>query len=602
MAPILNRNVLAAALASIFLLHGGAASAMSLTQAYEAALQNDPTYRSAMHENEAGQQYRALGRSNLLPNVSISYSKNKNRADITQPNFLGQLSTSHPDYTSASKVLGLRQPILNLDGLARYREGMAQANLSDAQFSTKSQDLVLRLVGAYADAKFAEDQLALASAQRDTFAEQKQANARMFEKGEGTKTDMLETQAKFDLADAQLIEARDNLTTARNNLAAIIGTDPTQLDGLTDDFRVRPMQPATFDEWKTIALERNSEIATQRFNVEVAEHEITRNRAGHAPRLDFVAQYSKSDSETLSTLNQDSTNRAIGVQLSIPLYSGGSVSASTTQAIANHEKAKSDLDAKTSQILVELRKQYNLALSSAARIDAMVKSVKSAEALVLATKQSVKGGVRVNLDVLNAQQQLFSARKDLAQARYNYLLAYLRLRFAAGTLTGEDLQTVAGYFVPSSGNNATTAAVPVSIPGAVSRDAANTPAAKPAPAAKTSMNDATRTDVLALIAGWTSAWSARDVNAYLNYYARDFQPGDGQALDEWIKMRRNRIQGRRQITVKADSPEVAIDGDAATVKFRQLYQSDSLADETRKVLLLARQDGEWKIRQEIVTN
>ncbi|HJV84323.1 MAG TPA: TolC family outer membrane protein [Noviherbaspirillum sp.] len=481
---ILKPRVLASALASLFLLQGGGASAMGLMQAYEAALQNDPTYQSARHENEAGQQYRALGRSNLLPNVSVSYSKNKNRADITQPNFLGKLSTSHPEYTSESKVLGLRQPIFNLDGLARYREGIAQANLSDAQFSTKSQDLALRLVGAYADAKFAEDQLALATAQRETFAEQKLANERMFEKGEGTRTDMLETQAKFDLAEAQLIESRDNLTTARNNLTAIIGGEVTQLDGLTDSFRVQAMQPATFEEWKTIAMERNSEIATQRYNVEAAEQEIARNRAGHAPRLDFVAQYSKSDSETLSTLNQDATNRAIGLQLSIPIYSGGSVSAATAQAVANHQKAKSDLDAKTSQVLVELRKEYNLVLSSASRIDAMVKSVKSAEALVLATKQSVKGGVRVNLDVLNAQQQLFSARKDLAQARYNYLLAYLRLRFAAGTLTAEDLQTVAGYFVPSSGNNATTAAVPVSVPGVLSKDAVNKPRpdSRPSPA------------------------------------------------------------------------------------------------------------------------
>ncbi|MGE5649388.1 MAG: TolC family outer membrane protein [Bacillota bacterium] len=568
-------------------------------QAYEAALQNDPTYQSARHENEAGQQYRALGRSNLLPQVSVSYSKNKNRADITQPNFLGQLSTSHPEYTSESKVLGLRQPIFNLDGIARYRVGIAQANFSDAQFSTKSQDLVLRLVGAYADAKFAEDQLALATAQRNTFAEQKQANERMFQKGEGTKTDTLETQAKFDLAEAQLIEARDNMTTARNNLAAIVGAEVTQLDGLTDDFRVNPMQPATFEEWRAIALDRNSEIAAQRFNVEAAEHETTRNRAGHAPRLDFVAQYSRSDSETLSTLNQEATNRAIGVQLSIPLYSGGSVSAATTQAVANHQKAKSDLDAKTSQVLVELRKQYNLVLSSASRIDAMVKSVKSAEALVQATQQSVKGGVRINLDVLNAQQQLFSARKDLAQARYNYLLAYLRLRFAAGTLTADDLQTVAGYFVPPSNSNATSPALPV-VPGVVSNNADKAPKASKAPVAPTSANDVARGELLTLVTDWAKAWSARDVNAYLDFYATDFKPDNGRTLDDWIRTRRSRLRDNREISVRAESPEIAVDGDSATVKFRQRYKSDRLADDTRKVLLLARLDGKWKIRQEIV--
>ncbi|WP_292938161.1 TolC family outer membrane protein [Noviherbaspirillum sp.] len=595
MERTLNRRVLISALASLFLLQSGHASALGLMQAYEAALQNDPTYQAALHENEAGQQYKVMGRSNLLPNVSISYSKSKNRTDITQPNFLGQLSTTHPEYTSTSNVLGLRQPIFNLDGLARYREGIAQSNLSEAQFSTRSKDLLLRLVGAYADAKFAEDQLALATAQRNTFAEQKQANERMFEKGEGTRTDMLETQAKFDLAEAQLIEARDNMTTARNNLTAIVGVEVTQLDGLTDDFRLQPMQPATFEEWKAIALERNSELAMQRYSVDVAEQEVARNRAGHAPRLDFVASYSKSDSESLSTRNQEATVRALGVQLNIPLYSGGSVSAATSQAVANHQKAKSDLDAKTNQILVELRKQYNLVLSSASRIDALVKSVNSARSLVNATQQSVKGGVRVNLDVLNAQQQMFAAQKDLAQARYNYLIAFLRLRYAAGTLTAEDLQTVAGYFVPASNTNVTSG-LPVAVPGVISKESM-----KPikGEAALIGSSDPERETLMALVVAWTKAWSSRDVNSYLNFYANDFHPESGQSRDDWSKMRRARILNHQEIRVRAESPEIAIDGDSATVKFRQHYQSNRLTDDTLKVLQLARQDGKWKITQEI---
>lgn len=451
MTAIFKRRVLTSVLLVTFALQANDASALSLVQAYEAALQNDPTYRSAVHDNEAGQQYKVLGRSSLLPNVAMSYSANKNRADFTAPNALGRLSTTHPEYESKSGVVQLRQPLLNLDGIARYQQGIAQTNYSDAQFSARAQDLLLRLVGAYSDAKFAEDQLELATIQRDAFAEQKLVNERMFQKGEGTKTDMVETQAKLDLSEAQLLEARDSLMTARNSLAAIIGSEVAELDELTDDFRVQPMQPASFEEWKALALERNSEIVAQRYAVEAAEQEIKKSRAGHAPRIDFVAAYSKGQSETLTTLNQDSTVRSVGVQVNIPLYSGGSVSASSAQAVAGHAKAKSDLDAKTNQVLVELRKQYNLALSSVARIDALVKSVNSARLLVHATQQSVKGGMRINLDVLNAQQQLYSAQRDLAQARYGYILSYLRLRNAAGTLDAEDLRTVAGYFVSGSG-------------------------------------------------------------------------------------------------------------------------------------------------------
>lgn len=449
MPMMTKKRVLAATLAGVFLMQAGQASALGLIAAYEAALQNDPTYRSAVYDNEAGQQNKALGRSNLLPNLAASYGKYKNRADITQPNFLGQEVTSHPVYNSYSSNLTLRQPIFNLDGVARYNQGVAQSNYSEALFSARGQDLVIRLVSAYADAKYAEDQLALAQIQRDTFSEQRKLNERMFKSGEGTRTDMLETQAKYDLAEAQLIETRDNMTNARNSLASIIGGEVAQLDPLSDDFRVKPMQPASFEEWQKIALEQNAEISAQRYAVEVAEQEIKKNRAGHMPRVDFIAALSKSSSETLTTLNQDSTNRTLGVQVNIPLYSGGSVSAATSQAVSNYEKAKSDLDAKTKQVLVELRKQYNLALSSASRIEALVKSVESARLLVQATQQSVKGGVRINLDVLNAQQQLYGAQRDLAQARYNYLISYLKLRFSAGTLNGEDLHTVASYFVAS---------------------------------------------------------------------------------------------------------------------------------------------------------
>jgi protease secretion system outer membrane protein len=444
---------MASALAAALVIQANSASAIGLIQAYEAALKNDPTYQSAIHDRDAGQENKALGLSNLLPNVSASYSSNKNRADITQPDPFsptGQLITTQPQYSSASGVVQLRQPIINLDGLARYKQGVAQANYSDMQFDGRGQDLLLRLIGAYADAKFAEDQLALATAQRDAYAEQKRVNERMFQMGEGTKTDMVETQARLDVAEAQLLESRDNLTTARNGLEAIVGMEVTQLDPLTDDFRVKPMQPATFEEWKALALAHNAEIAAQRYGVEIAEQEVNKNRAGHMPRVDFVAAYSKGKSESINTLNQESTVRSIGVQINIPLYSGGAVAAGTNQAIAGYEKAKSDLDAKTSQVLVELRKQFNLVLSSATRIDAMVKSVNSARLLVHATQQSVKGGERINLDILNAQQQMYAAQRDLAQARYNYLISYLRLRNAAGTLSGDDLRTVAGYFVSSS--------------------------------------------------------------------------------------------------------------------------------------------------------
>ncbi len=424
----------------------GNAAAFGLMQAFDAALQNDPAYRAAIHENAAGQQFKVMGRSNLLPNLSFVYTTNQNEQDISRTT---GPATPTRQFASETEVLQFRQPLFNLDSLARYKQGIAQTNQSDAKFSDRSQELIVRIVGAYADAKNAEDQLALAVAQLNVFTEQRQMNNRMFEKGEGTKTDMLETQSRYDLAEAQVIEARDNLANMRNVLATISGMEVTVLDSLSDSFRVKPMNPANFEEWKTIALEGNPEIAAQRHTVEIAREEINRQRAGHAPRIDLVASVNRQKSDNPVMVGLDALTRSIGVQVNVPLYNGGNVSAVTSQAVANHEKAKAELDAKINQVLIELRKQYNLALSSVHRIDALTKSVSSANFLVEAMQTSAKRGVRTNLDTLNAQQQLFTAKRDLAQARYTYLLSYLRLRKAAGTVGVGDLQDIASYFVAS---------------------------------------------------------------------------------------------------------------------------------------------------------
>lgn len=274
-------------------------------------------------------------------------------------------------------------------------------------------------------------------------------NNRMFAKGEGTKTDMLETQSRFDLAEAQVIEARDHVANMRNVLATISGMEVTMLDSLSNNFRTKPMDPASFDEWKTIALDGNLEIVAQRHAVEIARQEINRQRAGHAPRIDLIAGVNRQKSDIPIMVGMDFLTRSVGVQVNVPLYNGGNVSAVTSQAAANHEKAKAELDAKTDQVLIELRKQYNLALSSVHRIDALTNSVSSANFLVEAMQKSAQRGVRTNLDTLNAQQQLFTAKRDLAQARYTYLLSYLRLRKAAGTVGVDDLQDIASYFVAS---------------------------------------------------------------------------------------------------------------------------------------------------------
>lgn len=438
------RRLLASALLSVL---SGEASAIGLMQAYQDALQNDPAYRSAKFENDAGQENRAIGRSSLMPNLSISYAANRNFLNMTTITSQGNYS-SQPNYNGMVSTLSLRQPLFNLGDLARYNEGVAQAEYSRAQFGGRGQELVIRLVSAYTDALYAEDQLALANAQRDAFEEQKLVNERMMQKGEGTKTDELETESKYAMALAQVIEAQDGVTAAKRALSAIVGEDVGDVDHLTDDFRTRPLEPASFAEWKELALANNADLAAQRYAVEASRQEMKKNRSGHMPQLDFVASVSKNNAGSIYTYNQDMTVRSYGVELNMPLFAGGYVNATTRQANANYERARADLSDKTNKALIELQKQYELVQSSSARVNALTKAVDAARLLVVATRESIKGGVRVNLDLLNAQQQFFQSRRDLAQARYNYLLSYLRLKQASGTLAADDLQRVAKYFTP----------------------------------------------------------------------------------------------------------------------------------------------------------
>lgn len=428
------------------LMSGASAGAVTFTEAYQAALRNDPNYRMNFYENEIAKENRVIGRAGLLPSVGANYSASRNRVDLEGQDFLGRPTLTHPEYISRSSSVTLRQPLLNLEAIARYRQSKVQADASESQFRTHGGEVVLRVAGAYLEALLSSDALALALAQRDMYAEQAKANARLFEKGEGTRTDVLETAAKLDQAEAQVIEVQDTLTANRNALAAVIGMDPGVLQPLTPGFRFAPLSPSGFEEWKAIAIANNPDVLAAQLSAEAARLEIQKARAGHAPRVDIVATYSKNDAETVNTYTQNSVNRSIGVQVNVPIYSGGQVSAASRQAVAGYERAKADLQARTDRVTIELRKAHSLVISSVARIAALDKAVSSAQLLIKATEQSIKGGVRVNLDLLNAQQQQTSVQRDLAQARYGYLIALLRLRAAAGTLTPADVGEVASYF------------------------------------------------------------------------------------------------------------------------------------------------------------
>ena len=424
-----------------------AVQALGLLDAYDLALRNDPTFQAAIQEREGGEENRAIGRAALLPNLSWSYNNSRNASEVTAGDV-----TSERDYRSYASTLTLQQPLLDYEAYARFRQGTAQALMADERFRGKSQELAVRVLNAYSQALLAQERIELSRAQKRAYAERLQLNDRLLKGGEGTRTDVLETQARLSLALAEEIESQDAQDSALRELEAIVG-QPLQIEELaplTRQFEIPPLEPNRFETWREMAMANNPELKSQHHALDVASYEVERKRAGHLPKVSLYATSRQTNSDSESSYNQKYDTNTVGIQVSLPLFAGGGVSASTRQAANQLSQAQYELDAQTSATLVELRKQFNLNTSGAAKVRAYEMAVSSATALVAATKKSVAGGERVNLDVLDAEQQLFTARRDLANARHAYLLARIQLKYYAGLLNEQDLRALAGYFQPSA--------------------------------------------------------------------------------------------------------------------------------------------------------
>ncbi|MNG59935.1 Outer membrane protein TolC precursor [compost metagenome] len=453
-----KRQVAGLAISTLLFAISAPVHSIGILDAYSLALEKDPTFRAAIKEKEAGDENENIGRAGLLPKVSGNYQnspRNWQTQKFPSSDIFGNVSevTQRRQYRSYSSSITLTQPLFDYEAYARYKAGVAQTLMSDERYRSKFLDLAVRVISAYVEVAYSKDQIALASAQKAAYKEQLALNDRLMGAGEGTITDVSETQARYSLAEAQEIEARDALDAAQRELEVIIGVPLNQLDELQTlrpgKFQVAPLIPSKFEEWQKIALENNPMLAASRHGVDAAKYEVERNRAGFMPQVQLYASHSENDSSSDNTVNQKYRTDSIGVQVSVPIYAGGGVSASTRQAAARYGQAMFEMDAQTGTTLNDLRKQFNLCISSRAKLAAYELAVKSATTQVTATRQSVLAGQRVNVDVLNAEQQLYSAQKDLASAKYTYIKAWITLLSDSGTLDEHDVKRVAQYFALS---------------------------------------------------------------------------------------------------------------------------------------------------------
>lgn len=451
---MMKKSLTALALGLAFASPG--AHALDLLHAYEAALGNDPVFRAAVKEHEAGQANRVIGRSAVMPKIGLNYNQYANNSQISGPIITGGPdNTTTRAYPSDMVQVQLTQPLFNLGALAQMRQGAAQGDMSEAKFIFQTQDLLVRVLQAYCDVLYAEDNLAYITSQRDAYKEQLKVNQRTYEKGEGTITDALETRASYQMSEAQVIEAQDALENNKRKLEALIGNpiaSPAEVKKLSNNFRVLPLVPRAFELWRDTALASNAELRASDHSVEVARQEYEKQKAAHYPTVAAVVGWNQQKSQTYTAINQQAVTSQAGVVISMPIFSGGEITGRTSQAMANFEKAQAERDTVRERIITELRKQYDLVNSSLQRVEALNRAVDSANELTKAMRKSVQGGQRINLDVLLADKGLATAKRDLAQAKYNYMLASLRMKQQAGSLTLEDLEKTAKNFQTDSTN------------------------------------------------------------------------------------------------------------------------------------------------------
>jgi outer membrane protein/protease secretion system outer membrane protein len=291
---------------------------------------------------------------------------------------------------------------------------------------------------SYFDALLAQDQLLLAEMQKKTYGVQLEAAGRGFRAGSGTRTDVDEAQARLDLALAQELEARQNVDFTRRRLEVLTG-QPVETLAPLDVARFRPQAPAptSVAAWIERAEQTSPELQALRAQLEAAQQEIEKAQAGHKPTLDAVVQWSRSNSDSVTSVNQRYNNKSYGLQLTVPLYSGGFVNSTVRQAVASRERVRETLEAATRDLGVQVHQEFRGMTEGMLRVAALEQAVRSAEQAVLSNQRSFLAGARTTVDVLNAEQQKTLAQRDLAQARYRFLVAQLRLQ----SLAGDDRET-----------------------------------------------------------------------------------------------------------------------------------------------------------------
>jgi outer membrane protein len=419
------------------------AAAENLIQVYQDARGYDAQYGAARQAMQAGLERVPQGRALLLPtlNLTANATRSKTKSDSDDPTIVPSFER---DIDSHGYALTFTQPLYRRQNAIQYDQAELQAKQAEATFGQAAQDLIVRTSQAYFDMLAAQDTLALVRAQKTAIAEQLAQAKRNFEVGTATITDTHEAQARYDLAVAQEISAQNDVEARRRALQQITGKEYAALTPLRADVKLAPPNPADMQSWVDLAEKQSYPVLIQETGTEIASLEAKRSTAGHFPTLDLVASrnFTSQSASQISATGSDITTDSIGLQFALPLYAGGAISSREREAGFNLEKARQDLENARRGSALATRQSYLAVINGIAQVAALEQALVSSQSALESNRLGYEVGVRINIDVLNAQQQVFSTRRDLAVARYNTITNFLRLKAAAGGLREQDLDEI----------------------------------------------------------------------------------------------------------------------------------------------------------------
>lgn len=441
-----RRFLLTATLAALLGPLGSPAWGLDLMEAYQAALAQDARIRAARAARDSAVERLPQARAQLMPNVAINIGRNKNDIDRTQENALGRDVTFNEEYFSYNQTLQLRQPLFRMPLFAGLRQAGFVVEDAEATLERELQDLASRITGAYMEALLAQDALELVLKQKAVTTTQLDAARKSLQAGFGTRTDIDEAQARLDMNIAEELSARQHVEFTRRQLEILINQPVDNLVTVdTQRLPLLPPEPADVSAWIRLAEEGSPEVRALQARVDAAKAEIAKARGGHYPTVDAVAQISKSGSENVTSPRSSYTNHLIGLQVNIPLFAGGYVNSTVRQAIAEQVRAEENLEATRRDLAVRVHREHRGVTEGVLKVRALDQAVRSAQQLVTSSKRSFEAGSRTMVDVLNAEAQLQTTLRDLAEARYLYLVSRVRLRALVGMDREHNIGEINGW-------------------------------------------------------------------------------------------------------------------------------------------------------------